>query len=320
MISGGIAISIAVIEIPLPSSFTYKKVNSYLIKEDPITLVDPGPISEVSNNYLKWWLENHKIYFSDIKRILITHGHVDHYGFAGIMREKYLTEVFIHNNDLEKVILNTQQKLELKKNTFCNLLQQLQFPQELFKNLDIFFSNFYQFGNTITEPTTFSDNQIIPFEKSQIKAIHLPGHTSGSSGFLYKDSLITGDTILDEVFVTPVLEFDSNGKSCRNFSNYFATLNKLKNFIQSDIYPGHGIRNFSVSEKIDSHLNYITRKGLEISSRYQPSLTIKENFENFYGKDSKNFFFHFSFFYGLLEFVEDNKSKFMEEQNVKEEY
>ncbi len=292
------------IEVPLPDYFTYKSVNIYLIKEDPITLIDTGPYTEDIVKFLKEKFSEFKLKFSDIKRIILTHGHIDHTGLAGFFETKFNTEVFIHEKDYRKIILSSREKLEFKQKTLGTLLKNYGFNEKLINKLTIFFKDFYKFNIPINNPIKFSKDKVFKFENSIIKSIELPGHTAGSTGFLFNNfQFATGDALLDSTFVTPILEFDENCKSYKNLKNYYFTLKKFLCFKDCQIYPGHGNPNFDFHLKAKQIIEYIELKADEIRSKIDFSKTLKENFEQLINTTPEKFFFHFSFFYGLLEFI-----------------
>lgn len=271
--------------------------------EDPVTIIDPGPVDEDSNEFLKNKLKEQKIKFSDIKRVIVTHGHVDHCGFAGYLENKYNSEVFCHEIDAPKLTLDNQEKIIFKEKTFGNLLRQLNFPAIIYNSLNPLFNDFYRFGAKVDNLNLLKEGNIF-FEKNVLKILHLPGHTAGSCGFIYKNHFISGDIILDEVFTTPVLEFDNNGKSYKNLSNYYKTLKKILSIDCENILPGHGKENFNYKLKAEKYIHYIDRKASEIFDKFNNSLSVKDNFFNIFGNDIDKFFFYFSFYYGLLEFLE----------------
>ena len=285
--------------------FTYRYVNCYVINEDPITIIDPGPVDKDSNEFLRFKLKEYKIKFGDIKRVVLTHGHVDHCGFAGYLEEKYCADIFIHNNDVPKVTLDNKEKIIFKQETFGSLLKQLNFSESVYNSLYSLFQNFYRFGQKVNNVTLLKHEDKLSFENNHLKILHLPGHTGGSSGFIYKTNyFISGDIILDDVFTTPVLEFNQNGESYRNLSNYYISLKKILSIDCENILPGHGKENFNYKLKAKKYIHYIENKANEVLKKFNPKLSIKDNFINMFGEDIDKFFFHFSFYYGLLEFLE----------------
>ena len=293
------------IKLPLPDYFTYKEINIYLIKEEPVTLIDTGPFSKNILYLLENKLKDYKINFSDIKRIFLTHGHVDHTGLAGFFEKNYNSKIFIHSRDYNKVTWENKEKIKFKNKTLGKLLLKYGFDNKLIDDLNIFFNDFYQFNIPLAAPVKLSKEETFECEKSKIKTINLHGHTSGSIGFLIDDlHFITGDTILNSTFVTPILEFNENMKSYKNLKNYYLTLKKLLNFKNCKIYPGHGDGNFNFSAKAIKIIDYIEKKADEVKNKIDFSKSFKENFEILFNTTPEKFFFHFSFFYGILEFLE----------------
>ena len=74
--------------IPLPSSFAIGPVNSYLIEDDPLTLVDAGPNSATTFAALEDGLAalGHRV--EDLGLILVTHQHLDHMGLVGLLARR----------------------------------------------------------------------------------------------------------------------------------------------------------------------------------------------------------------------------------------
>src|SRR2546422_1180536 len=86
-----------IIPIPLPTPFYIGAVNVYLIKEDPITLIDTGPKTKETVDVLRAGLQNAGISISDIRRIVLTHAHEDHCGLARVLRDEAKdAQVFVH--------------------------------------------------------------------------------------------------------------------------------------------------------------------------------------------------------------------------------
>src|SRR5262252_5924920 len=87
-----------IIPISLPTPFYIGPVNVYLIKEDPITLIDTGPKTTPAGEALRAGLRAAGLQVGDIRRIVLTHAHEDHCGLARSLRDEAKdAEVFIHN-------------------------------------------------------------------------------------------------------------------------------------------------------------------------------------------------------------------------------
>src|SRR4030095_7272318 len=82
-------------------------VNVYLIQEDPLTLIDAGPRDPSSLEALRSGLGSLGYKLSDIKRIIISHAHADHYGLARVIVEESGATVYIHEWDAPAVSADT---------------------------------------------------------------------------------------------------------------------------------------------------------------------------------------------------------------------
>ncbi|TYP71147.1 MBL fold metallo-hydrolase [Paenibacillus methanolicus] len=75
------------VKIPLP--FSLKWVNSYLVPDEGgYTLIDPGLRTEESEAAWARTMEAIGIRFADIRQIVLTHQHPDHYGLAGWFQQR----------------------------------------------------------------------------------------------------------------------------------------------------------------------------------------------------------------------------------------
>src|SRR5882757_10208812 len=77
----------------IPTPFQVGRVNTYLLEDDPLTLVDSGPNSGKALDELERQLEalGHRI--EDIGLVIITHQHIDHLGLVDIVAKRSGAEV-----------------------------------------------------------------------------------------------------------------------------------------------------------------------------------------------------------------------------------
>jgi glyoxylase-like metal-dependent hydrolase (beta-lactamase superfamily II) len=122
----------------------------------------------------------------DIRALILTHGHVDHVGFAERLRVEAGTRVFVHGDDEEMVRTGKNQKTE------GSLLPYLRYPfaWRLIGHLA-------RYGPTIKkvgEVTTFGDGEHLPVP-GEPRVIHTPGHSRGHCAFQFEDALFVGDAL-----------------------------------------------------------------------------------------------------------------------------
>jgi len=77
----------------IPTPFLVGRVNTYLIEDDPLTLVDSGPNSGKALDELERALARLGRRVEDIELVLITHQHIDHTGLVEIVARRSGAEV-----------------------------------------------------------------------------------------------------------------------------------------------------------------------------------------------------------------------------------
>ena len=79
--------------IPLPTPFQIGDVNAWLLRGEPLTLVDAGPLMEETEARLDAGLAALGVAVEDLELIVLTHQHDDHVGLAGELRRRSGAEV-----------------------------------------------------------------------------------------------------------------------------------------------------------------------------------------------------------------------------------
>src|SRR5947199_268678 len=89
--------------LELPPPFPVGPVNAYLLRGDPLTLVDTGPKTVEAQTALERGVAAAGARLKDIRRILLTHGHTDHAGNAAWVAQRSGAPVHVHEGDRAKV-------------------------------------------------------------------------------------------------------------------------------------------------------------------------------------------------------------------------
>src|SRR3954447_12903516 len=70
-----------IIQIPVPLPHI-KSVNAWLLRGEPLTLIDTGPYGDESYAALQAGLKDAGVRVQDLELVLVTHHHLDHSGLA----------------------------------------------------------------------------------------------------------------------------------------------------------------------------------------------------------------------------------------------
>ena len=79
--------------IPIPTPFAVGRVNTYLIEDDPLTLIDSGPNSGKALDSLERALRDRGHRIEDLGLIVVSHQHIDHEGLVDILARRSGAEV-----------------------------------------------------------------------------------------------------------------------------------------------------------------------------------------------------------------------------------
>lgn len=178
-------------------------VHVYLVREDPVTLVDTGLNTPESRAALEEGLSRLGLTVREIRRILITHAHVDHMGQAAWLAAESGAEVLLHPEEAPKL-----QAPPWWRKTRDEILAGAGVNAVTMHRMD----KAWRHGRKIAPPllswSPLHDGQRIPFASGELTAVHLPGHALGHMGFYEEASrrLIGGDHLLHRVTPNPILE------------------------------------------------------------------------------------------------------------------
>ena len=182
-------------------AFPNHVTNCYMVMDDPITLIDTSSGWDTSNQEILGCIDTiqsefgEKVELKDIGRVIITHGHIDHFGGVNFVVEASGAEVGIHELDAS-VIQHFRERLLVSSTNVHRYLDQTGLPKERVDALiqmnkwskDTFEARNLDF--------TFHEGQI---EDSDMHAYHVPGHCPGQVCIQLDDILFTADHVLSRV-------------------------------------------------------------------------------------------------------------------------
>lgn len=266
--------------IRIPTPWTAGPTNCYILKRDEIVIIDTGIKGEENlNNFL----EHLKKFGQSIYRILITHGHTDHYGFANSLSHTIESEIFIPEEDIPKTtedfFKEMRKKIELKKDFFTSAGM----PEELMPILQFIPEQNEMLREPIQNPNALPERIDVGEE---IEVIPLPGHTSGHVGFFLKESriLFTGDHILPQLVFNPLYDITQNDNfNFQTLTHYEQSLDRILSLEPKIIAPGHRRVIEDVEEVINKRKSFIKEmreKTMEILSHSLKPLSPFEIAEN----------------------------------------
>lgn len=250
-------INIIAMETPFPVG----PVNVYLIKDDPITLIDAGPNLHNSEDYLEAFLDSLGVQFTDIKRLIITHAHPDHMGLAMRIKDLSGAEIYLHQQEIKKI-----NRMNSTQDERISLFRQAGIPSEVIEQVAKWNKETRRRFITkldVNSVISLQGDETFKFASGELEVIHTPGHTPGHICLFEPERkvLFSGDHLLANISPNPILELTPNGEG-RNKSllQYLESLGKITQKSPDSIYPGHGRPFSDYPEVLDRFYHYFRQR------------------------------------------------------------
>jgi glyoxylase-like metal-dependent hydrolase (beta-lactamase superfamily II) len=215
-------------------------MNVYLFTGKPVTIIDTGTLKSVP--VLKRELAGIGMSFSDIEQIVLTHGHIDHYGgAASIVREagRHVT-VAAHAEDLNLI----EHGLEVPKRQFARYYRLMGAPFVFQLSLMAVQWIFMSMAETCRVTRRIADGDTLDLGGHRAVVISTPGHTRGSvSLHLEKENIVfPGDHILGHITPNAFVMLESDFVLPRRMSQveFYESLGKIEKIAPRIAYPAHG--------------------------------------------------------------------------------
>ena len=230
-----------IIPLSIPTPFYVGDVNVYLIKNDPVTLIDVGPKTKDAADALRAKLAANGVSFSDVRRIVLTHAHEDHCGLARLVRDEAKNaEILVHQWETGHLFGRLSQQHHKK------LLLRSGVPEAVFGEMRRLYDEISLLTDALEdgEFVPLHDEMELEFESGSMKVLHTPGHTPGSCSFAREANrtLICGDCVLKRITPNPIVSPDPVDPEKRfpSLAEYLVSLAKLRSYKPTLAYGGHG--------------------------------------------------------------------------------
>lgn len=224
-----------IIPISLPTPYPVGPVNAYLLPGPPVTLVDCGPKTAEARAALEAGLRAGGIALAGIQRLVLTHGHIDHFGLAATLVAASGAEVCAHPLDVPKMTADPAFVEPLR-----TVIREAGFSTAVGETVIDTFRRFRRQIDPVVPTRLVHDGDRLALEGGALEVLHTPGHGQGHICLRWDDALIAGDLLLEEISPNPIIEFDRDGRRLRMLPAYLQSLRRVAALGPSIAYPGHG--------------------------------------------------------------------------------
>jgi glyoxylase-like metal-dependent hydrolase (beta-lactamase superfamily II) len=233
-------------------------INGYLIEDtDGYTLIDCGWKADDVYEALIAGLSARGLRLTDVRRLLITHFHFDHYGLAGTLLRSGVPDLFMHRLDWEfaQRILTDAARADAESDRWIER-NGLRVEEALDDEL-------HYSRTELTAPThALEDGARV----GRLQAVWTPGHSPGHLCFVDTISgrMFTGDHVLDPITPHVGVWHDHRGDP---LGDYVASLQKVDGLGASGVCPAHGEPFPDLHRRVDELLAHEnTREALVLAA------------------------------------------------------
>ncbi len=229
--------------LTLPTPFPVGPVNAYLVEGDPLTLIDTGPKAGMSRAALEAGLAERGYGVEDLRRIVITHHHVDHMGLAGELVARSGAELWTHPYNVAW-LADYEGERQRQRPFYDQIWRGAGVPDEVLRLMEASSTGIGRWLDPVTATHTLDEGDILSLGGDAWRVFHTPGHAGGLVCLWEPASatLLANDHLIRDISSNPVLEPPPlmNGPRPRRLVEYLHQMQRMAALGPEVALPGHG--------------------------------------------------------------------------------
>jgi glyoxylase-like metal-dependent hydrolase (beta-lactamase superfamily II) len=229
--------------ITIPTPFAVGRVNVYLIKDDPLTLVDAGPNSGTSFDELTSGLAALGHSLEDIELVVLTHQHIDHLGLVSLVAQRSGADVAAIDVAVP-FVENYSQEAQKDDEFARSVMLRNGIPEDVVSALTSVSQAFRAWGARADVTRVLTDGEEMRFRDRTLHVHHRPGHSPTDTVFHDRERriLIAADHLLGHISSNPLITrpLDGSGERPQALVTYLRSLEATREMDVELVLPGHG--------------------------------------------------------------------------------
>ncbi len=232
---------IRVMRIPTP--FQVGRVNTYLLEDDPLTLVDSGPNSGKALDELERQLEALGHGIEDLELVIVTHQHIDHLGLVDIVAKRSGADVAALDL-LAPFLENFGDDAERDDAEAAALMRRHGISEEVVTALRQVTGSFRAWGSKAHVTRPLHDGDLLELRDRRLEVQHRPGHSPSDTVFWDEDRriLLAADHLIKHISSNPLISrpLDGSAERTQALVTYLESLRKTRELPAEIVLSGHG--------------------------------------------------------------------------------
>lgn len=241
------ALGIRRIPVPIPFVQAGGPVNVYLLEEEDggLCLFDAGLGSDEARAALDQAFERLGRHYREVRRIIVSHGHVDHYGNAQNVVERAggTVPVLAHAADIGK-IAESGMRWRDRMAHYGAFFLRLGVPPAVLAALAEEGARGQRLARRVREVRAVGEGERLRFRHFEAELLHMPGHTPGLLCLWIPEHrvFVADDHLLEKVSPNPIIELGPDGEDgfFQPLVAYLASVRRLRDLDVELVLPGHG--------------------------------------------------------------------------------
>ncbi len=231
--------------LPIPTPFAVGRVNTYLIEDDPLTLLDTGPNSGKALDSLERALAGHGRRIEDLERIVVSHQHMDHLGLVDILAQRSGAEVCALAA-LAPWMADYGTRMDDDDRFAERLMARHGIPEDIRYALRAVSGSFRAWGAAATVTHPLDDGGELQFAGRTLRVHHRPGHSPSDTVFhdAERRLLLGADHLIAHISSNPLvarpLGAGPDAERGQSLVSYLDSLAATRTMDLDLVLTGHG--------------------------------------------------------------------------------
>jgi glyoxylase-like metal-dependent hydrolase (beta-lactamase superfamily II) len=189
--------------IPLPTPFQIGDVNAWLLRGDPLALVDAGPLMDETEARLEEGLAELGVAVEDLELIVLTHQHDDHVGLAGELQRRSGAQLAA-TAKLAEFLADTGASMDADEAYSVALMRRHGVREKTIETLHGVSRAFRRFvGDARVERILEDGGELVAGGRSW-RVHERPGHSPTDTVLAGDGLLVAGDHLLERISSNPI--------------------------------------------------------------------------------------------------------------------